>query len=341
MTYAQARLRLGICGVGWWVLMASLALYSGFADCLNVVDMGLVYALASLPLDVLGGQLLPMLWKKPRVGLPRWSWIYLRGVVLHLGLWMLGLSFWTVSYRNLGLSMTLALFWLASLTFFAYQLPLLGWLGVRRTQHSWGWEAKAADSRFSGGLWGLPVPGREEVVIPSQWLGPDAPAGVELSLERRRKLSLSAARATGLLLALAFNSVVLSKALQWSHGRPAATACWATLLSFLGLLILPSLSRPGVRAADQLGPTTAPWWRWLEERQEEDPTRSPWVDRIFHPIPQWSTRQQPGKASPSGFAPWNLARYALVNSLLCGSLLSRAVHCNCGRPELWFWPPAD
>jgi len=255
---------------------------------------------------------------------------------------MLSLGLWTLSYRNLGLPLTLALCCVSSLAFFAYQRPLLAWLGVRLRRHSWGWEAQAADSRFSGGLWGLPVPGREQVVIPTQWLSPEAPEGVKLSIERRRKLSLSSSRAAGLLLALSYNSLVLSKALEWGHGQPVATACWATLLSFLGLLILPSLSRPGVLAADQIGPATAPWWRWLEKRQEEDPTRPLWIDRIFHPIPQWSVRQQTvGGRPPRGFAPWNLARYALVHSLFCGSLLSRAVHCNCGRPELWFWPPAD
>lgn len=342
MTYAQARLRLGICGVGWWVLLASLALYSGFADCLSLVEISAIYALASLPFDALGGQLLPMLWSKSRVGTGRWLLLYGRGVFVHLGLWMLSLGFWTLSYHHLGLSLTLALFWVASLAFFAYQLPLLGWLGVRLRRRSWGWEAEASDSRFSGGLWGLPRPGREEVVIPSQWLSLDAPAGVALSIERRRQLSLSSSRAAGLLLALGFNSLVLSKALEWGHGQPAPTACWATLLSFLGLLILPSLSRPGVLAADQIGPTDAPWWRWLEDLQEEDPTRPLWIDRIFHPIPQWSVRQKTvGERPTLGFAPWNLARYALVHSLFCGSLLSRAVHCNCGRPELWFWPPAD
>ena len=195
MTYAQARLRLGICGVGWWVLLAWLALSSGFAYRLSLAEISLIYVGASLPLDALGGQLFPKVWNKPRVGLLRWLGVYLRGVFLHLGLWALSLGFWSLLYRNLGLSITLALFWVVSLFFFACQLPLLRWLGVRLHQHSWGWEAEAADSRFSGGLWGLPLPGREQVVIPSQWLSPNAPAGIELSLERRRKLSKSASRA--------------------------------------------------------------------------------------------------------------------------------------------------
>ena len=341
MSYAQARLRLGICAVGWWVLLASLVLYSGAAARLSLAELCGIYVLASVPFDGLGGQLLPMLWSKPRVRPLRWLGLYCRGVLLHLGLWTLSLGLWTVSYRTLGLPLTLALFWAASLTFFAYQLPLLGWLGVRLRQHSWGWEAEAADSRFSGGLWGLPRPGQETLVIPSSWLSPEAPAGVELSMERRRRLSLSSSRAAGLLLALGFNSLVLSKALEWGHGQPAATVCWATLLSFVGLLILPSLSRPGVHAADQIGPANCAWWRWLENRQEEDPTRPLWVDRVFHPVPQWSSREQAGAQTSPGFAPWNLARYALVHSIFCGSLLSRAVHCNCGRPELWFWPPTD
>lgn len=342
MTYAQARLRLGICSVGWWVLIAGLALLSGVAGRLELSEFAVVYALASLPFDLLGGQLLPRLWGKARLNLVRWLWMYSRGVLVHLGIWTISLGLTSLSYLHLGLPVTIGLFWLLSGAFFAYQLPLLGWLGVGLRRHTWGWEAEAVDPRFVGGLWGLPLPGREEVVVPSQWLAPDAPVGLASTIERRRNLSLSGWRAAGLILAIGFNSLVLIKALQWGGGQPVATACWATLLSFLGLLVLPSLSRPGVLAADRFAPVDTPWGRWLEDRQEEDPRRSLWIDRIFHPIPQWSIRQsQSGIHSKSGFVPWNLARYALVHSSLCGSLLSRSVHCNCGRPELWFWPPGD
>jgi hypothetical protein len=40
-------------------------------------------------------------------------------------------------------------------------------------------------------------------------------------------------------------------------------------------------------------------------------------------------------------APWNVARAALVLSPCTLGLLSRAVHCNAGRPALWFFPPCD
>lgn len=342
MTYAQARLRLGICGVGWWVLLSCLGLYTGLARELNPWELALIYLLASIPLDLLGGQIVPMLWGKPRVKTFHWLILYLRALPLHTGLWLFSLWLCCSSYRTAGIPTTTGIFWLVSLTFFAYQLPLLGWLGVKVRRHSWGWEAEAADSRFAGGLCGLPWPGREEVVIPSHWLSPTVPDGLQEAIQRRRRLSQNAARAAGLMLALTFNSLVLSKALEWGGGQPGLTACWATLLSFLGLLILPSFSRPGVLAADQKSPPVGEWARWMEELQEEDFTRPLWIDRIFHPIPQGAQRQDPHAGIPSwGLVPWNLARYALVHSLFCGSLLSRAVHCNCGRPELWFWPPTD
>lgn len=343
MTYAQARLRLGICAVGWWVILAGLALYSGASERLSLVQLALIYGLASLPLDLLGGQLLPLLWGRSRVRLVHWCRLYVKAVFLHLCGWATSLALLCWMHRELGLQAALLFFALASAGCMARQLHLLSWLGVPLRRQDWGWEVEAMDSRFSGGIVGLPWPGQEQVVLPSQWLAPDSPPGFQSSIRRRRQLSLSSSRAAGVLWAIAFNAAVLGCALDWSGGRPTATACWATLLSFAGLLILPGWSRPGVLAADQSSDSNLTWWRWLEDRQEEDPVRPGLTERIFHPIPQWSSREQRfgTRPGPPEFAPWNLARYALLTSWLGGSMLSRAVHCNCGRPELWFWPPCD
>ncbi|MBS2034547.1 hypothetical protein JST97_06155 [bacterium] len=343
MTYAQARLRLGICAVGWWVSLAALALFTGADERLSLGQLGLIYLLASVPLDLLGGQLLPLMWGKPRVRTLRWCRLYVKAAVLHLAIWWVQVSLLSWLYRSLGLWAALLLFGLASAGLLAHQLRLLDWLGVPLRRQPWGWEVGTADTRFSGGLLGLPWPGREEVVVPSQWLAPQAPSGLEACIRRRRNLSLSSSRAVGVLLALAFNAVALGYALTWSDGHPTSTACWVTMLSFGGLLVLPSGSRPGVLAADRSSELRTEWWRWLEVLQEEDPLRHGMTERIFHPIPQWSERERQFGARPGELklVPWNLARYALLTSWLCGSLLSRAVHCNCGRPELWFWPPGD
>jgi hypothetical protein len=193
---------------------------------------------------------------------------------------------------------------------------------------------------------GLPWPGCESPVMPAHWSQSEVPQGFEAHLERRRLLSSSGARAVGALSAIAFNALGLRLVLAMTSGSIVSLACGFTLWSFVGLLLLPSLSRPGVLAADisvvrQLGPKQARHWlSWLEGFQDEDAVRPNWTERIFHPIPQWSLRSRFARIG-NAWWPWNIARYALLTSMLAGGLLSRAVHCNCGRPELWFWPPND
>ena len=46
-------------------------------------------------------------------------------------------------------------------------------------------------------------------------------------------------------------------------------------------------------------------------------------------------------AGPELPQPWNTARTALFLSWASLGLLSRAVHCNCGRPALWVLFPGD
>jgi hypothetical protein len=66
------------------------------------------------------------------------------------------------------------------------------------------------------------------------------------------------------------------------------------------------------------------------------------VETVFHPIPALRrriARLEEGRASEGGA--WHAARMALFLSWASFGLLGRAVHCNCGRPELWVLLPAD
>ncbi len=338
MSYAQARLRLGIVSVGWWVLLALLGLSTGLAARLELWELSLLYAATSFPLDLLGGQLLPRMFRRPHLTWGRWTLLYLRSLILHLGLWTAALGLLSQVYQGMGKGLASLAFALLVGAFWKYQMAFLQWQGVALIRQPFGVVASAADSRFSGGLAGFPWPGREQLLIPALWLSDAAPEGLEQGLQRRRWLSQSAARAAGCWLALAFNLGVLAQSLQASGGNPGLLVCASTLGSFVGLLLLPSLSRAGVLSADRQSPVPQAWQDWMERLQEEDPHRSPWIERIFHPVPSRSIR---ATATAGNWHPWNLARTALVTSTLMGSLLSRAVHCNIGRPELWFWPPSD
>jgi hypothetical protein len=347
ITYARARLRLGITSVGLWVVISTIILVGGFGPGLGLWQALLGYVALSLPLDLLGGQILPRAWQRPTVPLVRWSVLYARALTLHLAFLATGLSSVWLINRLVGPAAASLLYVLLALLLLRYQLRTLSWTGVDVAENDGVFEVSASDLRFSGGLAGLPWPGREQPVIPTHWLSPDAPVGLEYHIARRWRTSRSGARAAGALAAIAFNALGLRLALEWAGEHPVNLACAFTLWSFLGLLVLPSLSRPGVVAADtamrrSLGaPSTAQWLGWLESYQEEDDQRPAWTERIFHPIPQWSHRQAKLDSAGVPTRPWNIARYALLTSTLAGGLLSRAVHCNCGKPELWFWPPND
>ena len=81
----------------------------------------------------------------------------------------------------------------------------------------------------------------------------------------------------------------------------------------------------------------------LDAAQEDEPRRGRLVETVFHPVPSLERRVDAivggnGRELPQ---PWNTARTALFLSWASLGLLSRAVHCNCGRPALWVLFPGD
>lgn len=126
------------------------------------------------------------------------------------------------------------------------------------------------------------------------------------------------------------------------------TALWFTLWSFLGLLVLPSLSRPAVFEADRFVRDRGASDHLIEETihdldhlQDDEPVRGPWIERIFHPVPSVASRMENLRSEKTPRGAWQGARIALYLSWACFGFLSRAVHCNSGRPELWVLFPGD
>ena len=123
---------------------------------------------------------------------------------------------------------------------------------------------------------------------------------------------------------------------------------WFLLLSFVGLLVLPTFNRQGVFALDQQLATNYSSFELqqaildVDSMSEQDPNRSAAAESIFQPIPCPERRRQAlasGGALTAGV--WNVARTALFLSWAFGGPLARAVHCNVGRPELWAILPTD
>ena len=191
-------------------------------------------------------------------------------------------------------------------------------------------------------------------LIPSRWREALGPEGFEVA-SHRRSLAVKTGswwrgRAAALLFTLAGLAAcawMVGTARLGTAGGTIEFSLWFSLWSFAGLLTLPTLSRCGVieideraraegRSRESMRTTT----RLLDELQDGEPVRPALVETFFHPIPSVQTRLD-GPRAQGIFGFWDSARTAVYLSLAGVGLLGRAVHCNCGRPSLWVFLPAD
>lgn len=339
MSYARARLILGISGVGTWVLI-SLAL---FGDPPPAHRLLLLYLGLSFPFDLLGGQILPRHWGQPALTPGSWLRQWSRAALVQ-ALVMAASGCLLILSARFGMELLVALAVMVVMLLFQEELAQAsGTLsGCRRTcLYTMPVSIYASDETdFSGGIAGLP--GRERIILPEVWPSRVAVVGV-----LRRKLMVeSGARTLGVLVALAWNLTGFWLASQSGLAdltQLSRSSLGFTLWSFLGLLLLPTLSRMGARYAD--------YRTWQEVQPESFALYLDWAcepagansgvtGQIFYPIPEEGSRlKQAPNRSP--LAPWNPARTALYLSWSCLGLLGRAVHCNSGRPALWVFPPVD
>jgi len=129
-----------------------------------------------------------------------------------------------------------------------------------------------------------------------------------------------------------------------------AMMAWFTLWSFLGVLVLPSLSRPAVLAADAFASRThdpalvGETISMLDQWQDDEPERDARVETVFHPVPSRGARLRAlavSSTSASSPAAWHATRMMLYLSWAGLGGLARAVHCNVGRPPVWVMLPGD
>ncbi len=211
---------------------------------------------------------------------------------------------------------------------------------------------RSLDSGFSGGIAGLP--GFEKIIIPTEWVENLPKAVLRTELFRRLAAISTGSRTRGVLIAFAWNLVGFFICHTFVGGTVNSVAKFAdlvlifTLWCFIGLLILPTISRAGVIEVDHYVlehnatmENLIATMRSLDRLQEDEPSRNDAVEAIFHPIPCVDNRISSlasSKSAPIGA--WYAARFSIYLSG-CLSLLSRAVHCNCGLPERWILLPAD
>lgn len=382
MTYARARLWLGITGVGTIVCICSWLLFTGtvpqyfasstewqVSDLVGLAAFVALFLLLMLPFDVIGGYVLPNRFKRQRTSAKDFVGSWFVGVALQATVYILsGLAILAIG-RIGGIWSVVTLLSLCFVAFVIIQGILINLLtpgylthstfrlqAVQETLSSWGLSQQPVkvvqntDVGFTGGICGLP--GRECIVIPYTWLEELSSNQLAVAIARRTIAIQSGSRSLGIILAAVW--IVFGFAL--SASMPSAgvesvaelvvTCCWFTIWTFLGLLMLPTVSRRAAYTIDRLAvehgvprsllnsTVTA-----LDRLQDDEPQRTPYVEAIFHPVPSTANRSKVEVHGSRGA--WHIARTVLFLSWCCMGLLSRAVHCNAGRPELWVMLPTD
>jgi hypothetical protein len=375
ITYARARLWLGIASVGALVVLSGVSLIVGLPDWIaRTVPAGwagdaagllmflLLYVAVSLPFDIVGGWILPRRYGRLFLRAADWWSKWLQGVGNLLFVYLIcGLILLAAGQLG-GLPAAVGVAALMMLGLLLLQWRLASLVGGLRASRQPGLPTEAVgrhvevvsarDHGFVGGWVGLP--GWEWLVIPEHWGRLLSADQLRAQLARRASALVTGGRRRGVLLAMAWNLTglavcgVLPGAGFQSLTGLLTTVLWFVLWSFLGLLILPTPSRAGVYECDRHAfdagvarSTLEATIRALDRLQEDEPGRAAGIERIFHPVPSVVNRLAGLDAAVAPRGAWHAARMTLYLSWACLGLLSRAVHCNCGRPELWVMLPGD
>ena len=383
MTYARQRLWLGISGVGTTVLLcvAAIALdlpgklispWAEQRDGTAIAAIALTWighALLLLPLDVMGG----LVVVRSRPSVPSWLTSWVRGVAVQWVCFALCAAVLLYVGRESGVIGGVLVFVLLQALLLSRQgfiAQLVGGLRVRKASPALEEAAQrvgipihavrevgSEEPSFVGGWTGI---GAARLWVPSAWVHALTPEQLRVALARRAGVRSLGLRRRGVLVAVAWNTLGFVLATQLPRADLVSSAGFVTLMAyftlwtFVGLLVLPSISRPAVVAADRWARRTLDQHavesaiRQLDAWQDDEEARDPRVETVFHPIPSRSNRLQalasragqPEDVTPPHGA-WHATRMMLFLSWAGLGGLGRSVHCNVGRPAVWVFLPGD
>ena len=386
MNYAKARLLTGVTGVGFWVVISTVLLL--FPQLLTSVLLSVtklpqqllaaalfigLWVLTMMPFDVVGGYYLPTKFKRSTqpfsVFLARWFSATLKqAIVLFLGFAVL-----IVLTNQLGVWGYLVAFIVNTVMLIISQSRLFQWIGAieqSKIDHSERLSTTASTQvnliiyahEDVGATGGLTFGGSKPTLfLPKKWFESLDTSLLQLWANRKTAILQSGLYQAGLVKALLFSGLGWVVCLGFTHVSGYSFADHLTMIfsytlwCFLGTLVLPSLSKTAIFRADKQVVTPEnknhliKLMTQLDQWQDDEPSRSVWIERIFHPLASVESRTLALEAvhysdkTPSIglFEGWNIARTSLYLSWAGFSLLHRSVHCNVGRPQLWVLLPTE
>lgn len=346
MSYARARLLLGISNVGFWVTISLFFLLTDLhqtffpfesADLLIQVKAVfitlLIYICLSFPFDVLGGYYLPLKFKKSTQTFAEYIPNLIRGAVIHATVLLFFATSWLYLAKTLNPIIVFLFLATSSLLLLFFQSYIA--------------RIVSANVRVSENI---------KVFKNINRLSPK----LKVILENRYKLlKNSGLKNRGRLLAMAWTLIgalvcILPSNSSFNSAYGLVTfIMYYTIWSFFGLLLLPTPSRKAVYWLDkqQLSNGVDPndlerLIKAQELLQDGELSRSKKVETIFHPIPSLENRvsrfrNENTNKDLAKWVGWQMARLTLFYSWACLNPLSRAVHCNIGCPEKWVYLPSD
>lgn len=374
MSYSRARLLLGITCVGLWVVLSVIILGTSLSEPLFATDIQPVhvelyqvlllvgfYIVIMLPFDILGGYTVPRAYGRNNQTGMAFLKNLLVSVLFHAFILCTFAFVVLFLWRQFGIAGAMAFYAVASCLLLLFQLTLLRFISggiASRTEPRSSSENQvirifSQQQENVGGIFG--VPGRERIVVPESLHARVGEEGIATVIARRIAILQSGARRNGVLIAWLFNAVGLFISLllidpenvgvSFIVQLSALMTCW----NFIGLLLLPSLSRQGVFLGDRLAmqngvpkETLIHTFRTLDTTQGDEPSRENWNQAIFHPTPSVQSRVDALEAGTVTFpAAWGTSRMMLYLSCASMGLLFRAVHSNVGLTEQWISVACD
>lgn len=367
MSPGKARLLTGISCVGTLVVLAGTSLYfdipkSTFPsnpttpprEFLSFLTFFVAIASVLFTFDFVGGVLIPAACEPESPTFMAWFKGWSRSVVLQTLFYSISFFLYLQIGRAIGAPSLVGVFAILQVMLLAGQELIWRLTTANRSHKDHGISSfvQHSDQRFVGGVTGLP--GFESILIPEGWKNRLQPSEIKMLVSRRGAAVKTGLRLRGIIFAMMWNisgfavAIMASGSVVQTVADLVSVFLWFLLLSFVGLLVLPTFNRRGVFALDhQLALNCSPIELQraileLDDITEQDPNRSVSAESIFQPIPCPERRNE---AIKTGIVPtlgtWNVARTALYLSWAFGGPLARAVHCNVGRPELWAILPTD
>ncbi|TWU32012.1 hypothetical protein [Novipirellula artificiosorum] len=286
ISYARARLWIGVSGVGLIVTACVLAILEGLPGRFlptsrfgSVSDLGWILVLIGstvafmAPLDFLGGYFIPSRFYHQKISLDCFLRSWTRGVAVQAILFFLSTLVILTVGRNAGLIGALISIAIMSVAYVGFQsrlvLAMTGccWtvdddkvIRAMNLASGWGLEklpvtvVQSSDPGFTGGVVGLPR--FESIMVPKDFVDLLTLEQLALVLARRLVAVDSGSRTRGISLALiwivcGFSLATLLPGASVASVSGLATTCLGfTIWTFLGLLTLPTVSRQASYAID-------------------------------------------------------------------------------------------